>query len=399
MDVQKRRDRVGLVLVGGGARGAYQAGALQGIGEILRPALGESRSNEPFFKVITGISAGSINAAFLGCQSGPFPETLERLAQLWFHLKMQDVIRTDTASISQIGLRWLRDLIFGGLMAQRRKRSNHLLDTAPLKRLLEREADFENLKTNILSGRLYGFGVSATNYLTGTAVTFYEGVPEIQNWARSSRLGIRTRLSPSHVLASASIPVLFEPVAVEGAYYGDGGIRMNTPLSPAIHLGSDRVVAISIRHPRSIEKTVELNRLGGGLPISEISVADIAGVMMNAAFLDGLDSDVERTLRINQTLKLLEEAKATSAGTSLKQVPLLVLSPSTDLGAMAQQQFKKFPRTMRYMLKGLGVSDTTGSDLMSYLSFDPSFTRPLLELGRADALLKREEILDFFKNA
>jgi NTE family protein len=382
--------KTGLVLVGGGARGAYQAGVLRGLAEILGKRFGA----RPLFEVVTGISAGAINAAFVASHADRMLEGIQGLHALWHDIHVNQVMRTDVYSLTSIGARWMRDLSLGGMLSSRKVRSNHLLDTTPLHGFLRQNIDFARIGTNVESGAIHGFGISATNYNTGTAVTFYDSHAEIGAWTRSARLGVRTRIGLEHVLASASIPILFKPVPVEGAFYGDGGIRMSTPLSPAIHLGSDRVLAISIRHPRSSATTLKINLKDGQQ--NEISVADIAGVMLNAAFLDGLESDAERMIRINQTIALIDEEKRLAGGYGLRPIPLYVASPSVDLATLASDQFKRFPRTLRYALKGIGASDERGADLISYLAFDPSFTRPLLEIGYADALAQKDALEMFF---
>lgn len=388
----KRPSRMGLALVGGGARGAYQAGVLRGLGEIL----GKKYGNRPFLDIVTGISAGSINAAYVSSKADRMAEAVEGLYALWREIHVGQVMRTSMVSLASNGTRWIRDLSLGGLMPSSKTRSNHILDTTPLHEFLRSNIDFDAIKSHVDQDLLHGFAVSATNYNTGTAVTFFDGHPEIKTWTRSSRLGRRSRIGLQHILASAAIPILFKPVPIDGAFFGDGGIRMDTPLSPAIHLGADRVLAISIRHPRSYEITEQLNASSDQQPQRDIAVADIAGVMLNAAFLDGLDSDAERMARINQTIALIDERRRNEY--ALRPIPLLVIRPSVDLATLAIDQFKRFPRALRYMMKGLGASDASGSDFISYLAFDPTYTRPLLEIGYADALAQRDQIEAFFLN-
>ncbi len=381
--------KTGLVLVGGGARGAYQAGVLQGLAEILGAHFG----NRPLFDIVTGISAGGINAAYVASKADRMADGIGGLAALWGDLQIEQVVRTDARSLFSIGTRWLRDLTLGGVVPSTAP-SNHLLDTTPLREFLTANLDFEAIARHIASEILHGFAVSATSYTTGTAVTFFDGRDGLETWMRSSRLGWRTRIGLDHILASASIPILFEPVFVEGAFYGDGGIRMSTPLSPAIHLGSDRVVAISVRHPRSDASTVQINREGDKQ--GDISVADIAGVLLNAAFMDDLESDAERLTRINQTIALIAEERRAEHPHRLRSIPLLVIRPSLDLGALAGDQFRRLPFTLRYLTKGIGASEERGIEFLSYLAFDRTYTRPLIEIGREDALAQKDEIEAFF---
>lgn len=382
----KSKTRVGLVLTGGGARAAYQAGVLRGIAEIIKPA---TSAHWPF-PVLVGVSAGAINSAFLASRVDDFRATTEALCQLWGALRAEEVIRADFRSLSTLGLRWLRDLSLGGLFGS--SRSTHLLDTAPLRGFLTRHLDFDAIKSHLEHGRLHGLAISATNYQTGTTVVFYDGAKQIQPWLRSARLSQRTTLAMEHVLASAAIPVFFQPVRLEGCYYGDGCVRLTTPLSPAIHLGADRILAIGIRHQRPEEQTQVLQEESS---MTDISLIDIAGVMLNAAFLDAVDTDIERMQRINKTIALLNQAGKTHPD-KLREVPLLAIRPSQDLGTLASEQFERFSTMLRYLLRGIGASNEKGWDLLSYLAFDEAYTGRLLELGRADALAQRAEIEEFF---
>src|SRR5213080_337047 len=313
----------------------------------------------------------------------------------WGELRIDRVMRTDAVSLFSIGTRWLRDLTLGGLLKPD-ARSNHLLATTPLRECLIANIDFEAIARHIASDLLHGLAVSATSYTTGTAVTFFDGHGAPEPWTRSARLGWRVRIGLDHVLASASIPILFRPVFVEGAFYGDGGVGMATPLSPAIHLGADRVVAISVRHSPDRDSNVHVNLAGHDQ--GDISIADIAGVMLNAAFMDALDSDAERLIRINHTLTLIEERRRAEHPHWLRSIPLLVIRPSVDLGALAADQFSRLPATLRYLTRGIGASPERGADFVSYLAFDPSYTRPLIEIGRRDAVAQKDEIEAFFSS-
>ena len=373
-----------LVLTGGGARGAYQAGVVRGISEITHEAFP--------FPVIAGVSAGAINGAFLGAQSGTFKESAESLCRLWSELHAPSVVKTDFLSLGRLGMKWVRELGLGGMLGK--GTVTHLLDSGPLHELVRSKVDFSQIQRNIQAGHLQGIGFTATNYKTGTAVSFFDGRPEIAPWARSARLGRRVQLNVDHILASASIPIFFRPVPIGGSYWGDGGVRMSNPLSPAIHLGADRILAIGIRYARPDEQVFQMNE---EMQPGSIALADIAGVLMNALFLDALDSDVERLTRINQTLDLLSPEVVANHPAKLRKIPLLVVKPSRDLGTLAADQLPKFPFILRHLLKGMGASSDKGWDLLSYLAFDSSYTNLLMELGYEDALRMREEISKFFE--
>ena len=228
----------GLVLTGGGARAAYQAGVLLGISDVLGPD-----APSPF-PILTGVSAGAINGSFLASQaSNNWRDSVTALSELWRNLSFEQIFRTNTGTFASLGTRWIRDLGMGAVLG--RPRSTHLLDSSPLQALLSKHVDFAAISANLAAGKLHGVGISVTSYKTGTAITFYDGNPAIRTWSRTSRLGMRDSLTLEHVLASASIPLFFKPIRIGNAFYGDGGVRLSSPLSPAIHLGSSRILAIA----------------------------------------------------------------------------------------------------------------------------------------------------------
>lgn len=374
----------GLVLTGGGARSAYQVGALRALAEILGPG--------PLpFDIIAGISAGAINSVVLATGADNFEVASERLRATWCALTPEKVYRTGALKLAGIGTRWIRDLSAGGLVGK--TGINFLLDPAPLRRLLEAEIPFGRMRRHLRSGRLRAIAVSATNYHTGSGVTFFEGSAGIEPWIRSTRIGLRQRLTLDHVMASAAIPIFFPPVRIDGTFYGDGCVRMNHPMSPAIHLGAERILAISARHLRPPGETArrEADEKTDHLPISEI-----AGVLLNAVFLDSVDSDLERLQRINKTLALIPRERLNSRDVDLRPVPALVLRPSQDLGKLAADEYHRFPLMLRYLLKGIGATGQSGEDLLSYLAFEPIYLKRVIDLGHADTLARREEIEEFF---
>jgi NTE family protein len=375
---------LGLVLTGGGARAAYQAGVLRGIAEIA--------PSEPLpFQVLTGVSAGALNGVAIAASADrSFRESAEKLWSTWESLVVHDVFRTDAASLLGIGTRWVRDLGLGGFLGH--TRSSYLLDTSPLREVLTGRIDFAKVREHVDSGRLRGVAVSATNYFSGTAVTFFDAHQDVKPWFRSTRIAKRTRLELEHVLASAAIPVFFPPVRVGGSHYGDGCIRLSAPLSPAIHLGADRILAIGIRYSRSQETTVKLNE---DVYPESLSLVNIVGVLLNAVFLDSLEADLERLERINRTIQLLDQERRGSHPDQLRHIPILAIKPSRDLGSLASEQFQRFPRALRHLLRGLGASDDAGWDLLSYLAFDSAYTGRLLSLGYDDAVARRDEISRF----
>ncbi len=378
--------KLGLVLSGGGARAAYQAGVLKGVAEIV----GDKMGDDPF-QIITGISAGAINAAYLASAKNSFNEQVQSLIRIWEELTPENVLRTDIASLGKLSAGWIKDLSFGGMFG--RSESTHLLDSTPLRDLLEESIDFDQIEKNILNQKLYGVAVSTTSYATGTSVTFFDS-PSVKDYARSARIGLKGPLRLEHVLASSAIPFIFRPVRIKNSFYGDGGIRSNAPLSPAIHLGADKLLAIGVRYFR---KEMEVKELNQQVEMNNIVLADIVGVLFNSLFLDAIEFDYERLQRINKTVSLLSEDARASHPVQLKNIPTLLIQPSVDLGELAGDQFYRFPKMLRYLLSGIGATEARGADLLSYIAFDKAYTQKLVEIGKKDAHDRAEEIREFFQ--
>jgi NTE family protein len=343
------------------------------------------------FDVLAGISAGAINAVAFGCGADDFAGAAERLCATWTGLTPERVYKTGALKLASIGSRWIRDLSAGGLIGK--SGINYLLDPEPLRELLRKVIPIGRMRRHLRTGRLHGVALSATNYHTGAGVTFFEGAADIEPWTRSTRVGIRTRLTLDHVMASAAIPVFFPPIRIDKTFFGDGCVRMIYPMSPAIHLGADRIVAISVRHLRAPAETAreEASAQADALPLSEI-----AGVLLNAVFLDSLDSDLERLVRSNKMLALIPRERLSRSELDLRPIPALVLRPSTDLGKLAADEYHRFPAMLRYLLKGIGATGHAGEDLLSYLAFEPIYVRRVMDLGYSDTMGRRAEIEEFF---
>lgn len=380
--------KLGLVLSGGGARSAYQAGVLVGLEQIARDA-----GLDPRFKVIAGTSGGAINGAFLACHSEDWTVATRQLWRHWETLDLPRVVNTRATSLFSRAFRLFAQLSLGGSRVN--EGVTELLDAQPLAEFLLESLDFKKFRSNLAKGNVHGLGLNLTHYATGSCVTFFQGASEITPWMRSQRIGKRTNLTVKHVLASAAIPLLFPPVKIHGSYYGDGAVRMTSPLSPAIHMGADKVLMIGVRYYRTPQQTVALNKEAR---MDSIQFADIAGVLMNSIFLDALDSDLERMERINLTLKSFAKigGQGPPAG-GLRSIPVLAIRPSVDLGVLAKDEFHHFSRVLKHFLKGLGASEGRGSDMLSYLAFERSYTCKLLELGYKDALAQKDEYLAWLK--
>jgi NTE family protein len=375
---------VGLVLSGGGARAAYQVGALRAVAEILRV-------KKCPFRILTGLSAGAINAMSLAVGAEDFYAAAERLATIWMSLTPDSVYRTDIPKLVELGVRWIKDISTGGVLGP--SRATYLLDTDPLRDLLGRELDLARIPEHFRSGVLRGVAVSATNYLTGTTVTFFDGAPSIEPWFRPSRIAMRERIGVEHVMASAAIPVFFPPVRIDGRIYGDGGVRMTTPVAPAIHLGAEKILSVGIRYSRPLPDLVEHHLASQA---ESVTLSEVAGVLLNAVFLDSLDNDIDRLERINRTLSAIPESERGKLRDPLRRIPTLALSPSTDLGRLAADEYDRFPSMLRYLLRGIGATGDSGWDLLSYLAFQPEYVGKLMALGFEDTMARRLEVEAFF---
>ena len=386
--------RTGLVLTGGGARAAYQIGVLKALARI-RGEAGFQGTGNPF-PVITGTSAGAINAAALACRADDFDGAVAALAQVWENFSADQVYRADSIGVIRTGARWLTMMSIGWVIARwRRARPRSLLDNKPLESLLGELVSTERLHRMMQEGHLHALAVTASSYGSGLHVTFYDAIVDILPWTRSQRLAVRDSIRVPHLLASSAIPFVFPAVAlsINGhvEYCGDGSMRQAAPISPAVHLGAERILVVGAG--RMHEPPGE--RAGS----SEYpNLAQIAGHALSNIFLDALAVDVERLRRINATLALLPPQAL--AATSLKPLEVLVIAPSERLDDIAAKHLGSLPLPIRAMLRGLGVSgqgdDARGAALASYLLFEAPYTCELVALGVTDTLARRDEVVAFF---
>jgi NTE family protein len=375
---EARRPLCALVLPGGGARGAYQVGVLKALAEFPSP------HGNPF-PIICGTSAGAINAAVLASHAHEFSVGAERLEKFWSGLSCGLVYRTDPWSVIKSGLRWMLSLSPASrFLPQPRS----LLDNTPLRLLLRRSLRLDGIGVAIERGALRGVSVTASGYSCAAAISFFQAAPEVAPWDRSRRKGMRTRLDVRHLMASASLPFIFPAELIGNEFFGDGGMRMLAPLSPAIHLGADRVLVVSTRDEKPDPPP--------STPVPYPSIGEIGGYLLDTIFMDTLNADLSRLERINRTLGLVPEAAR--PGTGLKQIDTLVIRPSRDLREITREHAGDIPGAVRMLLRTLGG---WGRDwrMASYLLFESPYCRELIRLGYEDGLRMRAELAEFMAPA
>ena len=371
---------LGLVMGGGGARAAYQVGFLRCVAR---------RFPDLDIPYITGVSAGAINAALLAGHHGSFSQAVDELTHLWSHLKIEDVLRVGSRSLGRNLVRWVSQLISGGAGPTRIR---GLVDTEPLRHFLTEalhavNGEITGIRFNLQTNRLRAVAISTSSYSTGQSLTWVQG-KQIREWERPQRRSRNCVLTVEHVMASAALPLFFPAVRLEDGFYGDGGIRLMAPLSPALHLGARRIIAISTRYDRSVEEADEPAVVGYPPP------AQVVGVLMNSVFLDLLDHDAVRLERLNRLIERLPEGERDG----LKKIKLLTLRPSQDLGKLANRYEPQLPRAFRFLTRGLGTRETQSPDFLSLVLFQPDYLRALMDIGDNDAQARVDEIEAFLRS-
>jgi NTE family protein len=366
-----------LVVSGGGARGAYQTGVLRGL--VEQGFLGGLSPIDVF----VGSSAGALNAAMLAAYADDFEKGLATLEKIWSRIEPEQVFRTDLRSLGGIGIKWAWDLSLGG--ATRKVRPKYLLDTAPLRRLLTRRIPFRRIDKHVEGGALRALAVSATDLYTANGVLFVHGEPELALWRRRRWSIEAAKITVDHLMASSAIPIFFPSVQIDGRHFGDGCIRNTTPLSPAINLGADRIIAIGVRGTKPPAKR---KARAAGVP----TIAQIAGILLDAVMLDAIEVDVEHSERVNRSIAA---CRTFDPENPFRNVDVLWLNPARSLGQIAYELEDRIPRIVRYLLRGLGNDEAT-TDLASYLLFDSVYCGRLIELGREDVAAGRDTIAEFF---
>lgn len=373
-----RRNKAGLVLTGGGARAAYQVGVLKAVRELLpHPELNP-------FPIVCGTSAGAINAATLAVYADNFDVAVGNLLEVWENMHVHHIYRSDVWGITVTGARWLAAF---ALFARTSPAS--LLDNRPLAQLLGRTLDFGRIQEHIDSGSLYAVSVTCSGYTSGQSVSFYQGGPGVEAWERTHRVGCAMPLRLDHLMASSALPFIFPAVRLNREYFGDGSMRQIAPISPALHLGADRVLVVGTGRT-----TLDQGRARSGV---YPSIAQIAGHALDSIFLDSLSVDIERLQRINRTISLIPSDRARESGLPLRPVEVLVMLPSQPIERIAARHAQELPRAMRFLLRGIGAMNRNGSNFVSYLLFESGFCRALVDLGYRDTMDRRAEVVQFLR--
>lgn len=367
-DQSQDRPLVGLVLTGGGARAAYQVGVLKGIAEIL------GRGARSPFPIVTGTSAGAVSAIAIASDPAHFRHAVYSIEKVWREFRVHHVVKADLGSVLKSGLHWILALLSGGWLVHPPR---SLFDNTPLWELLRKNLDFDGIPRGMYKQHLQAVGICATSYSEADSVTFYACAGPIEPWTRAARKGARVQLTLEHLMASLSIPFLFRPIFLHQQYFGDGAMRQLSPLSPAIHLGANRLFVIGVGDPAAA---------GLGMPklSSEPTFGQMFGFMLDSLFMDQLQSDLERFA-----------GHAEDPGA--QRIETLVLTPSRDLSEIARRYRSELPRSFRALMRAMGASAGSASagTLLSYLLFERGYTRELIALGLADARARAEEIRAF----
>ncbi|MGQ5523636.1 patatin-like phospholipase family protein [Chitinimonas sp. PSY-7] len=369
---------VGLILSGGGARAAYQVGVLRAIAKMLPAKVANP------FPIICGTSAGGINAASLASGSMHFRKSVCKLEYVWKKLSVEQVYHTDFRTMFRYFFRWLSPLLTGGMV---RKNPRSFLDNAPLRGLLHELINFEGIQKSIDSGALRALSITVSGYNSGQSVSFFQA-KDLPGWSRAQRIGANTKIDVHHLMATSAIPFVFPAVQIHREWFGDGSVRQVAPISPALHLGAHKVLVIGVSPAR---EAAQERLYASDYP----SLAQVAGHLMNSVFIDGMEVDLERIARVNRTLSFVPDDIKALHEVALREVDILVISPSRPLEQLASRHTHHFPWTMRFVLRGLGALRRQGSVLASYLLFHRRYSRDLIELGYSDAMRRRDDIMRF----
>ena len=366
--------KIALYLAGGGARGAYQAGVLKAIGQILQV------KRLPF-AMVSGVSIGCINAAIIAQHADDFSTGIEKLENLWSNIHCQQIFNSSNYELSKSVIRNLSNIVV------KQRQSGHLLDTTPLQKFISDNIDFELIKANIANNQLETMEVISNCYETQQTISFYQHHDKLfEDWSYPRHMSQRTDIGSEHILASSALPLFFPTVNIDGLHYGDGGMGLVAPLRGAIRFNVEKILILGTRQTAVFPEQEDLRN-------GSIGFAHILGNMLNGLFLDNLDRDIEMVNRMNDIARLLSMWKKRRS--PWRPIETLHLRPSSNIAAMAQAQYQTMPGLLRILLNVLGAQSHSG-DLLSFLLFEKEFTRELIDLGYNDTLASADAIIAFF---
>ena len=376
--MKNQAPRIGLIMTGGGARAAYQVGVLRAVAELL------PRDIRNPFKIICGTSAGAVNAAVLAANGSNFRHGVRELVRVWKNFTTEQVYRSDAYGVACNTARWLLAVVAGGRLGEATRVA--LLDNAPLAALVRNRLDFSTIQASIDAGDLAAVAVTCSGYSSGQAVTFYQGRPDLEPWKRARRLGMPMDLAPEHLLASSALPFIFPAVHINREYFGDGSMRQVAPISPALHLGADRLFIIGVGRQLMPRREYASSS-------TDPSLAQIAGHCLHSIFLDSLEVDLERLQRINRTLAVIPHEVREEKGIAMHHVDFRLIAPTEDLEQVALDFADDLPRAVRLLL--YGARKRSGANLLSYLLFEKSYCRALIQMGYRDTMQHQGDLMEF----
>ncbi|WP_076540359.1 patatin-like phospholipase family protein [Shewanella sp. UCD-KL21] len=370
-------ESIALVLGGGGARAAYQIGVLKALVQLY------PRNHHIPFDILSGSSAGAINATSLATHASCFHLGVRKLDWVWRHFETHKVYSSSFWNV----FKHLSKMALKGLQSDTvNTEAGSLLDNQPLRRLLNQLIDFQRIERNIGSGALKAISLDASSYNDSYSYSFYQASHSINDWQRARRHGRRTTLTTDHLMATSAIPLVFPSVKLKQAYFGDGSVHQLSPLSSPIHLGASKIMVINLDSPHK-QRHSDID--------AHPKTATIAGHLLDTIFSDTLNSDLERLERINSTLDLIPPADAKLV--HLRKIDTLVIKPSEDLSVIAARYFQDLPLAIRILLKFIGINRQSDSSIASYLLFEKSYTSALIDLGYKDAMNQIDTIKTFFE--